>query len=99
MCIATLMRVLRVDGYKARCLGRHGEEADIDLALVAAAPVGAWLLTSQGTAREILDEERAAQVGNALGALEAALRGDCGAIDVAFADLIGRVPPLPDFPH
>ena len=91
------MRVLRAGTGIARCVDRHGVVADVDLALVGPVDADAWLLTFQHTAREVLDPERAAQIDRALGALEAALRGESGALDEAFADLIGREPTLPDY--
>jgi len=97
MCIATPMRVLASRPGSATCIDRHGVEATIDLALVGPVAEGAWLLTFQGSAREIVDAERAQQIDLALGALEAALRGDLSAIDAAFPDLVGREPQLPDF--
>jgi len=96
MCLAIPMRVLRAGTGIARCVDRHGVVADIDLALVGPVAADAWLLTFQRTAREIVDAERAAQIDRALGALEAALRGEPGALDAAFPDLVGREPTLPD---
>jgi len=99
MCVATPMRVLHVHPglTAARCVDRHGVEADVDLSLVDAVDSGAWLLVFLGAAREIVDAERALQIDRALGALEAALRGDVDSIDAAFPDLAGRIPTLPEF--
>jgi hydrogenase expression/formation protein HypC len=97
MCIATPMRVLSASPQTALCIDRHGVEASVDLALVGPVDAGAWLLVFIGAAREIIDEERARQIDRALGALEAALRGDASAIDAAFPDLVGREPQLPSF--
>ncbi len=97
MCLAIPMRVLCAGTGIARCVDRHGVVADIDLALVGPVDAQAWVLTFQRTAREIIDPERAAEIDRALGALEAALRGDPVAFDEAFPDLVGREPTLPDF--
>ena len=97
MCLAIPMRVLRAGTGIARCVDRHGVVTDIDLALVGPVDAQAWVLTFQRTAREIIDPERAAEIDRALGALEAALRGDPVAFDEAFPDLVGREPTLPDF--
>ncbi|MDE2294186.1 MAG: HypC/HybG/HupF family hydrogenase formation chaperone [Gammaproteobacteria bacterium] len=96
MCLAIPMRVLRAGTGIARCVDRHGVVADIDLALVGPVVADTWLLAFQHTARELVDAERAAQIDRALGALEAALRGEPGALDAAFPDLVGREPTLPD---
>lgn len=97
MCIATPMQVLTTRAGLAQCVDRHGQHADVDLALVGAVDAGAWLLVFQGAAREIVDAARAADIDRALTALDALQRGDPSLIDGAFADLIGREPQLPDF--
>jgi len=99
MCVATPMQVLRAlpAAHFAECIDRRGVEMNVDLALVGAVEPGAWLLVFLGTAREIIDMNRALQIDRALGALEAALAGDSSAIDAAFADLVGREPQLRDY--
>jgi hydrogenase expression/formation protein HypC len=61
---------------------------------------GQWVLGFLGAAREVIDAERAAQVDDALAALESILHGD-GSNEVlvraGFADLIDREPQLPEF--
>ncbi len=102
MCLGIPMQVLEVQGVSARCVGRNGE-ARVDLMLVGPVQPGDWLLTHLNTAREIIDAERARLVDDALDALAAVTQGEVapdaaqGAIDHAFADLIGREPTLP--PH
>ena len=99
MCVGIPMRVLRVlpPSRRAECIDRHGVESSVDLALVEAVEPGTWLLVFLGSAREIIDADRAMKIELALGALEAALAGDRSAIDAAFADLVSRVPQLPEF--
>jgi hydrogenase expression/formation protein HypC len=99
MCVATPMRVLRAApaAHFAECIDRRGVETNVDLALVGAVAPGAWLLVFLGTAREIIDADRARQIDRALGALEAALAGDLSDIDAAFPDLVGREPQLPEY--
>jgi hydrogenase expression/formation protein HypC len=93
------MRVRRVlpASRRAECADRHGVESSVDIALVDAVEPGAWLLVFLGSAREIIDADRAMKIELALGALEAALAGDQSAIDAAFADLVSRPPQLPEF--
>jgi hydrogenase expression/formation protein HypC len=93
--MAIPMQVLHATSGIARCVDRRGVESNVDLALVGNVPPGAWLAVFLGAAREIIDAERARQIDLALGALEAALRGDQSAIDAAFPDLVGREPRLP----
>jgi hydrogenase expression/formation protein HypC len=97
MCIAQPMQVLSSGEGQALCRDAGGHEVAIDLSLVGPVPAGAWLLCFLGAAREIVPEQRALDIQRALGALQSALRGDTAAIDVAFADLVGREPQLPDF--
>ncbi|MBC9072514.1 HypC/HybG/HupF family hydrogenase formation chaperone [Thauera sp. CAU 1555] len=97
MCVGIPMQVVRGDDTRALCRGRDGSETWIDLLLTGAQPPGTWLLTFLGAAREVLDPERAAQIGAAVDALGDLLSGRSTDIDAAFADLIERGPQLPDF--
>ena len=94
MCLGIPMQVQSCTDFMARCTGRNGE-ADIDLLLVGPQPVGAWLLTFLGAAREVIDGERAQLIESALDALDAVGEGmtDFAAF---FADL-DREPQLPSF--
>jgi hydrogenase expression/formation protein HypC len=92
MCIAIPMRVLATDGGFAHCEGR-GQARRVSLALVGEVAVDSWLLVHVDTAREVIDAQRAAQVNDALDALERAMNG--GNVDGLFADLVGREPELP----
>lgn len=94
MCIGMPMQVIAVDGLVARCAGRQGEEA-VDIALVANAQPGDWVMVFLGAAREPMSAEAARASLDALEALDMAMRGETG-FDHLFADLIGREPQLPD---
>jgi hydrogenase expression/formation protein HypC len=95
MCLARPMQVVETDGAWAWCDDR-GQRVQVDVRLVQAAPAGSWVLVFLGTAREVVDAARAADVANALEAVEASLRGE---VDVSryFADLVDREPQLPEF--
>jgi hydrogenase assembly chaperone HypC/HupF len=67
----------------------------IDMKLVGEHPVGTWVLTFLDSAREVLSEEKANDITNALKAVSQTLYGD-GDIDHLFADLVNREPQLPD---
>lgn len=97
MCVGIPMQVVHGDAGRALCRARDGSEAWIDLLLTGAQPPGTWLLTFLGAAREVLDGERAAQIGAAVDALGELLAGRTADVDAAFADLIERGPQLPDF--
>jgi hydrogenase expression/formation protein HypC len=93
MCIGLPMRVIAVQPGRAICLGM-GQQREVDTLLVGDPPVGSWLLVFLDSARERLSGERAAQISQALTALELALQGETQ-VDHLFADLIDREPSLP----
>lgn len=93
------MQVLSVSDNSAVCRGRNGVER-IDTLRIGALEPGQWVLTSLGSARELIDAERAALVESALTALDAVLSGASNAtdlVDLHFADLVNREPQLPEF--
>ena len=85
------MRILASDGMMATCEGR-GLRADVNMLLVEDPPPGSWVLVHLGSAVRELDEDEAAQINDALDALDAALRGE--SLEGFFADL-----PLTDRRH
>jgi len=96
MCIGIPMRVVSVeDDMFALCDGRNGR-ARINTMLISAVQPGDWLLTFLDSAREAIDDERAAMINSALDALDRVAAGENN-FDDCFADLIGREPQLPDF--
>lgn len=96
MCLAIPVRVLRMEGTMAVCHGRNGE-ARLDTLLTGPLPAGQWVLGFLGAARELIDEEQARHISDALDALEGLLAGDAVDLDAHFSDLTGREPQLPDF--
>lgn len=97
MCLGTPVRIVALEGVHASCEDRHGQRSKVDLLLVGTQPAGTWVLSFKHSARRVMDADEAAQVGEALDALQALLNGDAAAVETAFADLIGREPTLPDF--
>ncbi|WP_293762049.1 HypC/HybG/HupF family hydrogenase formation chaperone [uncultured Aquitalea sp.] len=95
MCLGIPMQVIAADGLMAECLHR-GETEKIDLSLTGPAQTGDWLLVFAGAAREALSPAQAADILEALTALEAAMNGRFDP-DVHLADLTRREPQLP--PH
>ena len=97
MCIGLPMRVIEAREGVALCAqgSRHEE---IDMALVGDQPVGTWVLVFLGAAREVLTDEQAQQISDALSALTIAMSGGSAeAIDQLFPDLADREPELPAF--
>ncbi len=93
MCIGVPMRVIEQGEGFAICESQ-GARRRIDTLLVGDQPEGTWLLTFLDAAREVISEEDAAKIGDALEALRLALKGDAN-IDHLFADLTDREPQLP----
>ncbi len=94
MCVGIPLRIVSVDGFEA--VATNGTRTEtLDLALVGTQAPGTWVLSFLGAAREILTEEEAGRIGDALAGLERLMAG--GALGDAFADLEERGPVLP--PH
>lgn len=95
MCVGIPMKIVAVDQFRAQA--DDGVEIHvIDLALTGSLPVGTWVLTFLGAAREVLDEANALKIKDAVDALRAVMAGDAQTTD-AFADIEARGPQLP--PH
>ncbi len=98
MCIGLPMQVIGGDGAGtfAVCESR-GTRRRVDMLLVGEQPRGTWVLEFHGVARRVMSADEAAQMLDALAALDAALSrpGDSATIDAMFADLVAREPQLP----
>ena len=95
MCIGLPMQVVESHDESARCLYR-GQESRVDMMLVGPQPVGTWLLVFLDTAREVISEQKARQIADALEAMRLAMLGD-NRIDHLFSALVDREPQLPEF--
>lgn len=86
MCIGIPVRIIEPGHGVARCTGRNGEEY-VNMMLVGPQPAGTWVVTFRGSAREVLTEEEAATINEALDGLEAVIRGDADVdLDTLFPD-------------
>lgn len=94
MCIGFPMTVLEGDDSEALC-ERRGETLRVSMLLIGAQLVGAKVLVHLGSAVRLLGDLEAAQIDDALDAVQEALEGKN--VDHRFADLIDREPQLPDF--
>ena len=95
MCIGVPMQVQSCDGTSALCISDKGLEA-VDISLVGEQPKDTWLLVFLGAAREVISQERAAQVQQALQAMDAVMKGEPVDLDDLFADLVDKQPELPE---
>jgi len=98
MCMGIPMKIISTSPGYALCQ-RPDDLTDtlvnVDMKLVGEQPQGTWVLTFLDAAREVLTEEKATEISNALKAVEQALYGGSD-IDHLFADLVNREPELPD---
>jgi hydrogenase expression/formation protein HypC len=78
------LRIIESDGFAAVAEGR-GVTRRINLFLTGPLPAGTWVLVTHDSAFQVLDEERAAQIDDALDAVAAAMAG--GAVSGHFPDL------------
>lgn len=90
MCLSVPMQVvaLEADGAVA-VVERHGRRERVNMLLVGAQPLGAWVLVSLGFAREVVEAEALALIEDALAALAASLDDGYDA-SAHFADLGAR---------
>ena len=95
MCIGVPMRVVESMPGRALCESM-GEQHWIDTLLVGDQPEGTWLLTFLSSAREVLDEDEAKKIQQALLALDRVREGETD-VGHLFADLVDREPQLPEF--
>ncbi|MGZ8157319.1 MAG: HypC/HybG/HupF family hydrogenase formation chaperone [Methylobacter sp.] len=95
MCIGLPMQVTELRGESALCIYR-GEATLVDMMLVGEQAVGTWLLVFLHAAREVISEQKARQISDALEAMRLAMQGETR-LDHLFADLAGREPQLPEF--
>ncbi len=94
MCIGLPMRVVKMQGTHALC-EVDGKQELIDMILVGEQAEGTWILNFLGAAREVLTEENALNIKQALNAIQNVMSGD-SQIEHLFADLIDREPVLPE---
>lgn len=96
MCLGISLQVSRSEEGRALC--SNGSELQwVDMSLVGEQAVDAWVLVFLGAAREVLEEQRALQMRDALSAIQAVMSGQEADLDDLFADLVDREPQLP--PH
>ncbi|GAB6051463.1 HypC/HybG/HupF family hydrogenase formation chaperone [Magnetospira thiophila] len=93
MCIGIPLRIEAMEGSWAIC-HRDGVPQRVDLSLVDGAAVGTLVLVHLDRAVQILGDQEAQDISNALSALDLVLRGEN--VDHLFADLVDREPQLPE---
>jgi hydrogenase expression/formation protein HypC len=74
MCVGIPAQILETGEFVARCRTRNGEER-INMMLTGPQPAGTWLLTFLGSAREVISEQDALRIDQALDGLGAIMGG------------------------
>lgn len=85
MCLGIPMQVVESNEFTARCR-RGSEERVLNMLLLGAQPEGTWVLALMDHAREVLTEEQARQIDQALHGIQAAVSGDPD-LDRFFGDM------------
>ncbi|NTV68839.1 MAG: HypC/HybG/HupF family hydrogenase formation chaperone [Azonexaceae bacterium] len=81
MCLSIPKRIVEWEGSGENAgefawVEREGERESINMMLIGPQPVGTWVLTSLGLAREVIEDDQRALIEDALSALAASLEGD-----------------------
>nr|CRH04383.1 Hydrogenase expression/formation protein hupF [Candidatus Magnetococcus massalia] len=84
MCLGVPVKVVESGEFTAVCEGRHGLE-EVNMMLTGPQPVGSWVVSYLGSAREVLEEADALAIRAAMDELTRAVNGDEGAnLDLFF---------------
>jgi hydrogenase expression/formation protein HypC len=75
MCIGIPVQIIEDGEFIVRAWGRSGEEA-VNMMLIGPQPVGTWVLSFLGLAREVISEQDAGDIDKALDGLSAIMRGE-----------------------
>ena len=96
MCIGRPLRIVEMHDFLAVCEAPSGAREQVDMSLLGPREPGTWVLAFLGHARAVLDAEEALRIHDALGALDAVMRGEAVDVERCFADLLEREPQLPE---
>lgn len=87
MCLSIPMRIVELETESdTAVVERYGRRERVSMLLIGPQPVGTWVLTALGFAREVVDEAALVLIEEALAALAASLDGGYEA-DAYFRDL------------
>lgn len=77
MCLSIPMQVAAIEGDgDFAWVERGGRRELVNMMLIGPQPLGVWVLTSLGLAREVVEPAQLALIEEALAALAASLEGD-----------------------
>ncbi len=89
MCMGLPMQVVEA-GFGSAICDYNGARRQIDTMLVGDTPPGTWLLVFIDAAREIITQEDAEKISDALASLSSVMNGGDGNVDALFADIIAN---------
>lgn len=75
MCIGVPVKIIEAGEFMSICQGRNGKE-QINMMLIGSQPVGTWVLSFLGSARQVLSETEAAHINQALDGMAAIMSGE-----------------------
>lgn len=96
MCIGHPLRIVEMHEFLAVCEAPSGAREHVDMSLLGPREPGTWVLVFLGHGRSVLEAEEALRIHDALGALDAVMRGEAVDVERCFADLLEREPQLPE---
>ncbi len=77
MCLSIPKQVVAWEGEgDFAWVERDGQRERVNMMLLGPQPIGSWVLTALGLAKEVVDDEARALIEDALAALAASLNGD-----------------------
>ncbi len=77
MCLSIPKQVVAWEGEgDFAWVERDGQRERVNMMLLGPQPLGTWVLTALGLAKEVVDDEARALIEDALAALAASLNGD-----------------------
>ena len=104
MCIGLPMQIVEEIGYGSAVCEGMGQRREVDTLLVGSLPIGTWVLVFLNNAVEVLTEDNALKIADAVKAVDLIMANDGkmskdgldnDAIEALFADLVDREPQKP----
>lgn len=104
MCIGLPMQIVEELGFGTAICEGMGQKRQVDTLLVGSLPVGTWVLVFLNNAVEVLTEDNALKIADAVKAVDLIMTNDGQmsneglsneSIEALFADLVDREPQKP----
>jgi len=86
VCIGIPVQVIEEGDFISLCKGRNGEE-QVNMMLIGPQPVGTWVVSFLGSAREVISEQDAINLNKALDGMLELMTGNEIDVDHYFPDM------------